>query len=68
MSAVVMSAAAVQQLGDVLQADAGAIPAATRTLRRRWNNRKCGASERRFPPAKEYLLKPLNTELNPICQ
>jgi len=46
-----------------------ASPAAARTLRRCWNNPKCGASERRFPAAKGSLLKPsaVSVRASPEC-
>jgi hypothetical protein len=56
MSAVAMSTAAIQQLGDVLLCSAGASPVAVWTLRRCWNNGKCGVGERRFKYAKEYQI------------
>ena len=55
MSAVVMSAAAEQQLAMRCmrrRSHSGSCPSVKTLL----NNRKCGASERRFPTTKEYLI------------
>jgi hypothetical protein len=52
-----MSVASVQQLGDVLQAASEPVRQLSGALRRCWNYRKCGAFERRFPLAKQFLRK-----------